>query len=368
VTKRWLSLGIILSACSGGQDNHGAPSAPDSSTAVDGGGSDLDSGVPGSGDGGPASPPDANVDDIDCGDSVYEGNVDAMNASDWEVLDGVTHLKGHLIIQAPVRVPDLSVRCVDGSLDLYGVQGPLDLGGLRSIQRVGTDLALTSTSGIPNLEGLEGLRHVAGDVLIRENQGLQTLQGLKSLVRIDGEVRIWQNPDFVSLQGLESLTYVGGKMWIANQPLTDMTGLPSLARVGGFDLVALIGFRDFQGLKALRRIDGTLRMEVLTSAESLKGLDGVKVVTDDFVIDEAPSLTSLAGFAVERIESTLALRYTAVSSIDELFSLQHLGENGFVRGNAQLPDCDVKAFEAHLREHGFQGMLTSAENMGTCSP
>ena len=226
---------------------------------------------------------------------------------------GVSQCPGVITITSQEEIDDFLTNYpnCDGTglfLDINGQNSNINnLQGLSHLTTIGTlgifFTELTDLSGLDNIaetsrlrilgnfnllsfDGLESLQSVGfGGFRIVLNSALVSLEGLSGLIEVDGDFNIEVNNALESLNGLNNLTRVGGSFEIkSQQSLINLLGLESLEQVGSTSADTFYLFNSelvetLEGLENLRTVNGTLRIRLFNSLNSLSGFSGLETVT-----------------------------------------------------------------------------------------
>jgi hypothetical protein len=214
--------------------------------------------------------------------------------------------------------------------------------------RLAEDVTVTNQS---ELSALEGCEVIDGDLYVVPFAGAD-LRPLHALTSVEGTLAFAEAPGTVlgsevariqalneagwltSLEGLESLESVG-----ALQLHGLSTGLAPLANLrvvteGWLEIVRCNDLRDLDGLQNVAGID-TLTL-VCESLESMTGIQLPPSMTSLYI--DAASLTDLGSFAVEGVESDMAIMNTRLQNLDALSGLRYVGGGLVLQNNPALDD------------------------------
>lgn len=256
-------------------------------------------------------------------------------------LDGVEHVRGHLVIAAngPIRLPDLLV--IDGDLRVVGLETRPTAANvnLPKLARVGGNVTVGWTKGAAQLLAPK-LASIGGHLDLYEGDfGLV----LPLLEEVNGDLRIAEGA--LSAFELPSLRRVGGALRLTHVgPARGVTiTLVALEEVGG-DLAVSAGSADLDAPRCLT-IGGDLALDRATAALRFAGLREVRgdvrvedseltafdlgslrVVGDDVVFDrvrgallsvfELNALTAIGGDL--RIARVAGLTVVTLSQVSEI--------------------------------------------------
>ncbi|MCP3100686.1 hypothetical protein LZ198_17590 [Myxococcus sp. K15C18031901] len=312
---------------------------------------------------------------------TFDGSYYAHDAVDLAALQGVSRIRGSLVVEHPrASLVELSLPAlegIDGDLSvrnsttlervdlprLRGVGGDVNIevnGVLTQValglpQRlpvfVGGSLNLNNNAALPDLEGFtylvprksvvvsnnralthaegrSGLMHVeqlAGQLSVHSNPLLERLP-LPNLARVGSNVTLEYNAAMRRPVGTR-LANVGGSLLIQrNGSLESLGGLDELANVDG-ELV--IHSNDVlphtMGLKALRRV-GTLRVTSNPLLTDLGDMDALQVVDRAVIFEDNPALRTLRG--LRRLTDLDTLSIGANPMLVSLSGLSNLVRTG----------------------------------------
>ena len=223
-----------------------------------------------------------------------------------------------------------------GSLRVTG-SGITDLSDLAQITSVGSQLIIASTS-VSNLEGLENLTSAAG-VQIVGNPNLTSLTGLGNIADLD--MRLDENNALTALTGMEHFTSIKIINLMSNTALTSLAGLENLTHAGNIWLQSLPSLTDVRALGNLVTVDEWF---FFNSCTSLPNLDG---------------LTKL-----ETVGSLLVAFNTSLTSLKGLAGLKKITDNTNIIANAQLSVCAIKAVCDFISMPGASARIQ--DNLGAC--
>jgi hypothetical protein len=229
-------------------------------------------------------------------------------------LDELTSLQALAGIR---RIEDLNFQYVEALTTLEGLEDLQDADNvdLQHVHALETLAALGSTfldpSGslrlvhLPFVDSLTPLAPVlnrtgsVGELWVYDMEGLTTLDGLQGLQHA-GELLIGELPLVTGLTPLSDLT-TGGRVTLVGLPLaTTLNGLHNLAAVQLLTVAELEGITDLRGLEGLERVgtaeeSGWLEITGNPNLVDLRGFSGLREVHGDFDIYENPALERLDG-------------------------------------------------------------------------
>jgi hypothetical protein len=204
----------------------------------------------------------------------HEGDVDAAENADLEVLEGSACLRGSLNIGGKVS----SLRAlralvdIEGDLRIQGAERLSSLRGLDALARVAGTVAIggpkEGTPMLRHVDGLGALLEIGGDLWIaggyifRPGRSLDApirgVTGLASLTTVKGSVTLF---DLEGFRGLNALREIGGDLVIEHCDFATLGGLRRLERIGGtLRLVWNSRLRRIDGLGALTEVGGDVEL------------------------------------------------------------------------------------------------------------
>ncbi|WP_147450078.1 DUF7151 family protein [Corallococcus carmarthensis] len=345
------------------------------------------------------------------GARVHDGTFVVASAVDLVALEGVTHLRGELIISAPTladaSLPSLAV--IEGSLTARGNASlrRLSLPGLRF---VGGDAAVYSNARLDSLTlgtASDALVWVERSLLVEDNPMLPTLEGLAAvqprdsislrannalvnpgllphvtvllgsliiedhlrldrtpfvnLSQVHGEVRLANNSAMPAPSGLDQLTDVGGTLELRENAVMDrLHPLGRLASVGALVIVSNPRLPDTAGLDRLSYA-GRIHIQGNKELLSVGDMPALEQVTESFSVKYNEKLQRVHHLPFLRSAATVAAvgnpALTSLEGLDRLTRLTTLE----VLGNAALPDLGGLAL---LREVDFLSLQGNAALTG----
>lgn len=123
----------------------------------------------------------------------------------------------------------ITVKNIDGCLEINGCHGLGILSGLDSLTWVGGYLRIQNCTELDNFSGLNSLAYIGGAFEIAGNYMLTSIQALESLTVIDSGFIIASNPSLHTLEGLDQLIYIAGSIKImSNAYLADIGALKNI--------------------------------------------------------------------------------------------------------------------------------------------
>lgn len=149
------------------------------------------------------------------------------SAAELSALEGCTHVRGDLVIEAPDLVdlaPLASVWSIDGTLSIQGCSRLESLHGLERLNDAGF-VAIVNSPALERLSNLRSLRHTRGVTVIGSPR-LRDLRGLEQLEQLEGLVLV--DTGLFNLRGLEELRAAGDVVIADNRRLVDAAALSNL--------------------------------------------------------------------------------------------------------------------------------------------
>jgi hypothetical protein len=271
---------------------------------------------------------------------TFEGTYVVRDAADLLALQGISHLRGSLVLTAlslpEVHLPHLMT--VDTAIDIRDNPGlrSLRMEGLRFVQRdlavsdnplletlvvgalesgpvwLGSHLRVERNARLTDLAGLNAVSPARG-VTLEDNAQLQIGGSFDHLQELSGNVVLRNNPRLQALP-FTQLTRVGGSLDILNNDaLVSLAGSPLRAVEGDFNIQDNDALTEISGLSTLTSIGGTLDIRDNAHLRNLIGLRELQRVRSIFIVGN-PQLDSGGEFV----------------------SLRTLDEELYIAGNARL--------------------------------
>ncbi len=194
----------------------------------------------------------------------------------------------------------------------FKVENKPDEEKCRSFKQVAQDLVVEAP-GLTKLN-LRGVKNVGDDLFIASNTALTDLD-LGDLTIIGGGLFIWDNDVLADTSGLRNVRAIGGALHITNNR--------SLARL---ILGAVSGI-------------GTVRITSNPKLADLSGLARIEFIAGDLIIANNAALAKLPFGALQKVKGNIR-----------------------IEGNPKLPACRAEALVQRLRDAGYEGNATVADN------
>lgn len=242
-----------------------------------------------------------------CEGDIYQGTLNVSNANELARMDGITCLRGNLVVGAPgcrgvpKALPDLgalrSLEVVTGDVAIQSAKG--DIGALASLSRVGRIQVCNSDDvaiAFPNL--------VFGDLVIQGSERVTApkLEGA-NLVSVQSE-RLTE----IDLPALQT----AARLQVSASPKLERINLPAVRRLGEI------------GLSSLPRFEGIFADQLAeVSSLSLRDLaaERDRVVTLGFTTN----ISEMQGrLEIERVANLKTLDFGALVKVGGTISLQQL--------------------------------------------
>ena len=287
---------------------------------------------------------------ISCDDDqgIFDDSIRIDEASDLERLIGYTEVTGRVeIIGADVT----------------------NLEGLNSLETIGIDLIIQDCPNLTDITALSNLTSIGEDLFMQRNHALTSLAGLENLVTVGEYLSIQRHDSLTTLAALSNLTDLGQRNGLLengigisfNSALTDLQGLGGVEAI---DSIALEGNSAMTSLNGLAFTTlGYLSLKDNDALMDLSALSSLTSIDGDVILDGNTSLTSLVGLEnVTRIEDSLKLLTTSVTSLDGLAALTSVGANVEMRHNADLASCHIDAFVERVGADNVGGEVKLENN------
>ncbi|MCH9681362.1 MAG: hypothetical protein K0V04_08015 [Deltaproteobacteria bacterium] len=162
---------------------------------------------------------------VDCTgvDGVFVGDIGiGVGGDDPAILEGIARVEGGIDIfdSTVVDVNFMAcVREVTGRVVFLGNAELVDVGGLWSLETIGTDFIFAENESLVVFDGLPNLAMVNDDIVFHDNESLEVIAGLQSLVHIEGDLTIQGNPVLTSIEGIAGLMVIHGVLAVTANPL-----------------------------------------------------------------------------------------------------------------------------------------------------
>lgn len=290
-------------------------------------------------------------------------DIAALCEAGYEIINGNLTISGNSI--TTLSNLDNKIKEING--DLYiNCSSLLSLDGLYSLNYIKGNLHL-KRAGIEQFEGLNNLKEISGDFIIGETtqteiydggwlNSLTSFEGLDNLTTVGGTLSIlYENyywltnvtrcANLKTFKGLKSLKEIGGlkieevRRDESASPLNSFEGLESLEKINGDFIItsedeeAFKYLVSFNGLNNLKEITGEFKVtNVDGDLMSYEGLNSLETVGTFNAID---GITTFVG--LDRLKNILQDfimdTYPAVESLEGLSSLEYIGGNFTPKGS-----------------------------------
>jgi hypothetical protein len=288
----------------------------------------METGVGGTG---PGAGSGGNVGSPDCTRTLAAPETRVQNQAQVEALRGVTKVEGNLNIDAVSNGPTdlqplICLTEVTGTLTIATYSPLKNLRGLEQLQRVGK-LQISGNRELVDLGGLKHLGEVATDMTIRENPKLRSFEALQSLSTIGGALTIEDNPSLSAFEGLDALTRVGGNVSISrNHALANVDGLGNLTAIGGtLSIHTNAALERIDALGALSEVGPRLDIIGNSQLVDLGGLESLRVAAE-LKVSGNPLLSGIEGLRnLTKVDTLIIEGSTELSSLSSLAKLTEVG-------------------------------------------
>jgi hypothetical protein len=235
-------------------------------------------------------------------------------------LDAPVQLAGALTVRGPAtQLFAFTGLHVGGDVTLAGTQ----LTRVSTLREVGGSLKLLDN---PRLLGLDIPLEVGGDLVVDGNAAIKNVSFVENEV-YHGSVVISRNAALVNVQGLGFARTIHGDLEIAENPALIVTGAGQITRV-----------------------DGTVTVGGNAALTDL-GLDQLQSA-DEFELNDNPMLAAIALPALQTARDLIIIG-NAVAQHITMPALTRAGSL-VVELNAELPSCEVEAFQPVISSQIFQ--------------
>ncbi|MHA7628056.1 DUF7151 family protein [Corallococcus sp. M7] len=356
---------------------------------------------------------------------VHDGDFAVTGPMDLVALEGVTHLRGELVISAPTltdaSLPSLAI--IEGSLTVRG-NASLRRLSMPALRFVGGTAAVISNARLDALTlgtAPDTMLRVERSLLVEDNPMLPTLAGLAAvqpgdsislrannalvepgllpyvtelhgsliiedhlrldrspffnLTRVHGNVRLSGNAALGAPSGLNHLTEVGGSLELQDNPMLEtLDPLAQLTSVGALFITGNPRLTDTAGLEKLAYA-GRIHIQGNKELLSVGDMPLLLQVTDTFSVKYNEKLQRVHHLPVLRGVTTVALvGNTALTSLEgfqrltRLTTLDVLGNPAMTNlGDlARLREVDYLNLQgnAALTDFGLTDLVRVAESFG----
>ncbi|RKH72979.1 hypothetical protein D7W81_04715 [Corallococcus aberystwythensis] len=271
---------------------------------------------------------------------VHDGTFVVTSAVDLVALEGVTHLRGELIISAPTltdaSLPSLAV--IQESLTVRG-NASLRRLSLPALRYVGGNAAVLSNARLDALTlgtAPEGLVRVERSLLVEDNPMLPTLEGLAAVQPYDS-ISLRANNALVDPGVLPYVHVLLGSLIIEDHLQLDRTPFVNLSQVHGeVRLTNNSALPGPFGLGQLTSVDGTLELSGNAVLEELHPL-GQLTSVGQLIIGGNPRLRDTAGFERLRHAGRIHVQGNKeLLSVGDMPALEQVDDTFAVKANEKL--------------------------------
>ncbi|RKH91058.1 hypothetical protein D7Y21_04070 [Corallococcus sp. AB045] len=271
---------------------------------------------------------------------VHDGDFAVTSPVDLVALEGVTHLRGELIISAPTltdaSLPSLAV--IEKSLTVRG-NASLRRLSMPALRFVGGIVAVSSNARLDALTlgtAPDTMVQVERSLLVEDNPMLPTLEGLAAVQPVDS-ISLRANNALVDPGLLPYVTVLRGSLIIENHLRMDRTPFSQLTQVHGEVRItnnAALGGPS--GLERLTDVGGALQLRDNPVMEVLHPLAQL-VSVGELLISGNPRLTDTTG--LERLSYAGRIHIQGnqgLLSVGDMPSLSYVTGGFFVKYNEKL--------------------------------
>lgn len=246
------------------------------------------------------------------------------------------------------------LRFVGNEININGSWQAPDMSGFQKLEHVGGIMYIASAYNLANLQGLGKLRHIGGIGIIWCDN-LTSLHGLDSLTEI-GIFGINSCHKITNFEGLEQVKSMHRALLAVNCPgLLNMNGLGGLDTLGDLYIENCVKLETLTGLGPVKSLDtvAIIWNGATTPLHNLRGLDSVRTITGDLILQYLPQLDSLSGLEqLTKIEGSIVLE-------SPVRSLTHLGKLKTVGGTLKLHGTGIVNFDGLNALESAQDLVLS---------
>ncbi|WP_223642221.1 hypothetical protein [Corallococcus sp. EGB] len=339
---------------------------------------------------------------------VHDGDFAVSSPVDLVALEGVTHLRGRLIISAPTltdaSLPALAVIQEDlmarGNASLRRLSLPalrfvggdvmVSANALLDSLTLGTapdfplwvesSLLVENNPMLPTLEGLAAVQprfsvilrannslvepgllpritELLGSLIIENHLWMDRLPFFR-LARVHGDVRLTNNSALPIPSGLEALTSVDGALELRGNPvLEELRPLGKLSSVGELDIIGNPRLTDTKGLERLSYA-GRIFIQGNPALVSVGDMASLEQVAQDFSLKYNEKLQRVHRLPLLRSAGAVAaVGNPVLTSLEGFHSLPRLGSLE-VLGNTALTSLGDLALLREVASLNLQGNAT----------
>ncbi|AKF83881.1 hypothetical protein MFUL124B02_38605 [Myxococcus fulvus 124B02] len=258
--------------------------------------------------------------------ATHDGDYEVRTPSDLAALQGISHIRGDLLISSPgiqaLSLPGL--ESVEGHLRIRG-NPQLDHVALTGLRFVREDLSITE-NGLLVMVVTDANRalHVGGSLRVERNMLLRWL-GLNSIVP-RRDFHLTSNASLVEVGPLPFMDALTGELVIEdNRALTGVL-IPKLLRVGThLTIQGNVALRSLEGLKGLQSVGGDFTLAENGVLPGVAGLASLERVGGDVLVWDNAALTRFTLPLLRSVGSLSFLENPALTTIGPLVGLMDTG-------------------------------------------
>lgn len=293
--------------------------------------------------------------------TTIDGDVFISNAGEAQVLRGIRHITGQLIILSytseEIALPEL--ERVDGRLAIWQNQN-LTKVSLPNVTTVGGRLAITNNRVLETVE-LPLLDAVGGSFEVSNNEALPAFE--LPLLATVGEYVYFDNNEALADIALPALTAVEESFDIDRSAALTSLSLPKLKTVGeAFLLSSLETLVSFEAPELSTAGEVSVRICAVLETVSFPALVEATILRAHY----NPQLVSLSAPLLAVISDSLEIGDNDALETLSLPELRTVGEYFGIYQNDNLPQCQVDAILAALDEMPPDGDIDGNDDAGVC--
>lgn len=299
-------------------------------------------------------PSDDGIVECDANDVVAEGTFALIHPEDIDLLQGVTCLRGNLLI--------------DNS-DMTSLQG------LESLEKIVGSVVISNNADLTTLNGMDHIERIAGTLLLQNNAVLQDIQALSSLQDVGVRLAILTNPALPNVSGLAGLQELSASLEITNNTaLTSLSGLENLQRARrNFFVVNNDALTDADAVQSLQIVDGSIAFNANDHLDRLQ-FSALREVNSSLSVQDNLRITSIEMPELRQVVVALRLRNNAALQQAAYPLLSSIGSDVEIFDNLQLQtvDCPRTLFvgrallvqnNAQLQNLNFSALVTVGDDV-----
>ncbi|HEX6276949.1 MAG TPA: hypothetical protein VFZ53_28105 [Polyangiaceae bacterium] len=254
-----------------------------------------------------------------------EEDLEAFAARGCETLDGSLFVTSETLTSFDALGQPSVLRTITGTLSIVDCPALVQIEGIRGLETIGGSL-LVRGNGLVNLGGLESLRRIGSDpandaVVFTNNPTLTNVTALSGVTSVVASLSVSNNSELTSLEGLDGLVETS-----------------SVTIAGNALLAALDGLTELEQAMAI-----TIASNAAIAEVSLPGLLGAGSLS----ITSNPALETVALPLLASAENLTIAGNAELTSVGTLSELTDVGLL-VIAGNVKLPQCSVDALDARL--------------------